>query len=376
MTISAYTANETALNVSADEYGDAKVQRHLGLDLLRVLATYMVMQVHAGEFYYIGSGGTVLNTVDAYWVGLLNSLFRACVPLFVMVSGLFLFPVGDNGKFFRKRFSRVVVPFVIWCALYAVYFHLQGSLTLSGTLVNILKIPLNYGTEVGHLWFVYMLMGIYLFAPVISPWITSASRRSMEGFLALWILSLTAPYIHLYFPEVWGECYWNRTPTLYYFSGFLGYAVLAAYIKRFLMCPGKRDYVLALALILVGYAITAAGFLKRLPVEHAVSSLELTWAFETINVAMIAAGIFLLFKNFQPDDGTGTLWKVVRDISRLSYGMYLAHIMVLNAVQGLMDKHLSSAAVKLPVMAAMTFMLTYLIVKALSLVSRSKWLVG
>jgi surface polysaccharide O-acyltransferase-like enzyme len=56
--------------------------------------------------------------------------------------------------------------------------------------------------------------------------------------------------------------------------------------------------------------------------------------------------------------------------------MYLAHIMVLNAVHGLMDRHLSSAAVKLPVMAAMTFLLTYLIVKALSLVPRSRCLVG
>ena len=33
--------------------------RNHGLDLLRVLACYMVLQVHAGEFYYIADGGLV-----------------------------------------------------------------------------------------------------------------------------------------------------------------------------------------------------------------------------------------------------------------------------------------------------------------------------
>lgn len=375
MTLSVNTRNETALTGRVADYGEPRAQRHLGLDLLRVVATYMVMQIHTGEFYYIGSGGTVLNTPDAYWVGWLNSLFRASVPLFVMISGFFLFPTGDNGRFFRKRFSRVLAPFAVWCVLYAVYFCLQGSVTLRGALINVLKIPVNYGTEVGHLWFVYMLIGLYLFAPVISPWVQSASRRSMEAFLALWALTLTVPYIHLCFPEVWGECYWNRTPTLYYFSGFLGYAVLAAYIKRFLMRPSKADYASGIGLIVAGYAATAAGFLKRLPTERAVSSLELTWAFDTINVAMIALGIFLLFKNVQPN-GNASSWRVVRDISRMSYGMYLAHIMVLNAVHGLMDKHLGSAGVKLPVIAGMTFLATYLVVKALSFIPGSKWLLG
>ena len=32
-----------------------KVRNH-GFDLLRVLACYMVIQVHAGEFFYIGAG--------------------------------------------------------------------------------------------------------------------------------------------------------------------------------------------------------------------------------------------------------------------------------------------------------------------------------
>src|SRR5262252_9188308 len=77
-------------------------RRYFGFDLLRVIATYMVMQIHTGEFEYIGSNG-VIHSNGAWAVGWINSLFRSCVPLFVMISGFFLFPIGDERVFFRKR---------------------------------------------------------------------------------------------------------------------------------------------------------------------------------------------------------------------------------------------------------------------------------
>jgi surface polysaccharide O-acyltransferase-like enzyme len=352
-----------------------KPQRHLGLDLLRIVATYMVMQIHSGEFFYIGAGGTVVNNANSYWVGWLNSLFRCCVPLFIMISGFFLFPV-DERTFYRKRFGRIVSPFLIWCALYAVYYYLRGDTTLPVALVSILKIPVNYGTDVGHLWFVYMLIGIYLIAPVVSPWVVSASRRSMEIFLALWAVSLSLPYIHLIFPAVWGECGWNHTPTLYYFSGFLGYAVLGAYIRRFHMQARSRDYVLAMLLIAAGYAITAFGFLHLLPIEKTIDKLELTWSFDTINVAMTATGFFLLFKNIRPAAVSSRFWKAVASVSPKTYGMYLAHIMLLNTVYWLLNSHIERAAIKLPVFASLTFVSTWLVIQLLSYLPKSKWLIG
>jgi surface polysaccharide O-acyltransferase-like enzyme len=95
--------------------------RHRGFDLLRVIAIYMVMQIHTGEFEYISPTGTVLHTAGSWAVGWTNSLPRVCVPLFVMITGFFLFPIEDERKFFRKRFTRVLIPFVIWCAVYAFY---------------------------------------------------------------------------------------------------------------------------------------------------------------------------------------------------------------------------------------------------------------
>jgi surface polysaccharide O-acyltransferase-like enzyme len=348
--------------------------RHRGLDLLRVIAIYMVMQIHTGEFEYIGSDGSVLHTAGAWAVGWTNSLLRVCVPLFVMITGFFLFPIENEGKFFRKRFTRVLVPFVVWCTIYAFCYYAQGTITLQAALLNIAKIPINYGTEVGHLWFVYMLLAIYLIAPVFSPWVVSASRQSMQLFIMLWGVTLCLPYIHLFFPEVWGECYWNATPTFYYFSGFIGYAVLAAYIKRFWMASSARVDWLGVAMVIVGYGATLGGFLYKLGYEQQVRNLELTWNFTSLNVAVMTAGLFLLFRNLRGSENRA--WRLIADLSRMTYGMYLAHIIVLNAVHAFLAPSLPNPFLRIPVIALTTFVITYAAVKVISLLPWNKYLIG
>ena len=165
----------------------------------------------------------------------------------------------------------------------------------------------------------------------------------MELFLVLWAITLLLPFIHLFVSEVWGECYWNATPTLYYFSGFIGYAVLAAYIKRFWMAPSLRLDWIAIGMVVAGYSVTLAGFLYRLRYEREVKSLELTRNFTTLNVAVMTAGIFLLFRNLRADRGNTLLWRTIDDLSRMSYGMYLAHIIVLNAIHSLVAPLIESA---------------------------------
>lgn len=355
---------------------ELKPERKYGLDILRVIACYMVIQIHTGEFYYIGKGGATLNTTDANWVGWYNSLCRISVPLFVMISGFFLFPTGDSRTFFKKRFTRVAVPFIIWCVFYAVYYFVQGQVSQTATVINILHIPVNYGVEIGHLWFVYMLLGIYLFAPVISPWIVKASRREMEFYLLLWGIAFCIPYIHLVYPEIWGEAYWNHTPMLYYFSGFMGYAVLATYIRRFHLPARAWNYYAGIALVIAGYVMTVSGFIHRLATDKFVSTVELTWGFETINVAMMTAGIFLMAKNIHLTAPSAPGMKLISDISAKSYGIYLGHIMVLNAWQQVLDPRFYTAAIKIPVIAVSTFITTYLIIKFLSYLPKSKWLIG
>ena len=104
-------------------------------------------------------------------------------------------------------------------------------------MLGVCRIPVNFGVEIGHLWFVYMLLGLYLFAPVVSPWIETASRRAMEGYLALWAFTLCIPYVHLVFRSCSANVSGTTRRCSTIFSGFLGYMVLAAYLRRYHAAP-------------------------------------------------------------------------------------------------------------------------------------------
>ena len=107
-----------------------------------------------------------------------------------------------------------------------------------------------------------------------------------------------------------------------------------------------------------------------------MNTLEHTWSFETINVAMVTAGIFVMAKNIRIRNITSPLGKIVLDISAKSYGIYLSHIMVLNVFHSLLDKQFNTAAIKIPLIAISTFITTFLVIKLLSYLPKSKWLIG
>lgn len=351
-----------------------KKDRIVSLDILRVLACFMVVMVHSGEFFYIGNDGSLIRD-NALWVGLYGSLLRSSVPLFVMLSGFLLLPIRYTPSvFYKKRFVRILIPLLIWSVLYAIVPCLLGEYGTGDMLRNLALIPVNFSGKCGHLWYVYMLIGLYLFIPILSPWIQNASKRFEGGFLLVWIFTLLLPYLKVLFPEMLGEAYWNPYSSVYYFSGFIGYLVLGHYLKVHVQLSGKKSLFLGGGLIILGYLITYSGFAYNMKKVPTVEAVELTWRFTTINVAMMAAGIFLIIKNlsFKTAFSKGLL----RDVSRLSFGMYLAHIFILNQLYKLWSMLLPGAMYIIPVLAITTFIVTYLLIKALSFLPHSKFIVG
>ena len=105
-----------------------------------------------------------------------------------------------------------------------------------------------------------------------------------------------------------------------------------------------------------------------------LGEIEIGWRFCTINVAMMAFAIFIVFKKFTCDKGA--VWKVVSDISRVSYGMYLMHIFILTAVFKLTSGYFPSTPACIFGVAIITYVITYLAAKALSYLPGGKYIVG
>lgn len=346
--------------------------RLFSLDLLRVVACYLVMHQHASEFYYVTQTGAVVQNQNTFWIGIITSLGRISVPLFVMISGFFLLPMKDTTPvFFRKRMTRVLYPFLFWCVGYAVFFMFYRGDTLSQMGLNILQIPVNFGVDVGHLWYIYMLIGLYTLVPVLSPWLRSCSKKELQFYLWIWAFTTLLPYIHLLFPGICGECFWNPTPMLYYFTGFVGYLLLGYYIKAY----GSLSVAKSLLLVVVGYAVTASVYCSRIYQVTHVSDLELSWSFCSLNVVMMTYGVFSLFKAINCSrENAVTRW--ISDVSAKSYGMYLAHIMVLDLYFLFFGHTFSTTLVSVPLLAVLTFFTIYLVIKLLSYLPKSKYWLG
>ena len=241
------------------------------LDWLRFIACFMVILVHCIEPFYLGGpeGTYIASMSDAFWVTAINSALRPCVPLFVLASSYLLFPVkSDTGTFFRKRFTRVVIPFVIWSLLYIfIPPFVPGAKT---DIASDLKaIPFNFVmTASGHLWFVYMLLGVYLVMPMLSPWIEKISRKGERNFLILWAFTTILPLFRPLAETVtgttalWGECPWNPFGTFYYVSGFVGFLVLGHYIRTY---AGEVSWKKTLAYAAYLIPWTPSAPLSRLP---------------------------------------------------------------------------------------------------------------
>lgn len=371
------TLNDLPKSLNSGNTQTKPKQRYFGIDILRVFSCYMVMQIHSGECYFFDEHGVREGTAP-FWIGIYNSMFYSCVPLFIMISGYLLLPVKtDIRTFLKTRFTRILFPFFFWSTIYSFYYLIIKRIDVKQCILNIPKILVNYGVEIGHLWYIYMLIGIYLFAPIISPWIKEATINQFFYFLSFWFLSLFLNYIHLVFPKIWGECSWNNTPMLQSFTGHFGYAVLGSFIKIHLDSNEKYNfYWLGFLLLAFGYAITAIifeyeyCFIKINGPDH----IELSTNYSTFNIAMMTCGFFLILRRIQCNNKI--VVNVVKDIALKSYGMYLAHMIFLEQFQQLIDPECKKPYFFIPIIAICTYIVTYIVIKMISYVPYSKYLIG
>lgn len=375
-------------------------QHIVWIDWLRVTACLLVVVAHCVDpFMAQFETNPEAFVTAAFW----GSSTRACVPLFLMVSAVLLLPVGEPmGLFYRKRIGRVVWPLAVWSLVTPVLFYLyvqysgtthpgiisMGVETFGGaaTAAKMGTWLLNFNYDIIPFWYLYMLVGIYLILPIVSPWLREASKKDLQIFLGLWLASMCVPYLALAAPALgyvgnyghfglFGECTWNPYGTFYYFSGFLGYAVLAFYWKRFpLTWSMARRVKVAVPLFLVGYAVTAYGFLKVpefFPGDFA--ALEIPWFFCSPNVCAMTVAVYLIF--------TGIKSKPRRWLSQLAgltFGVYLTHFIFVHITYDWFIERLDflPPALQIPVMGVTAFILSAGLVWFLSRFSGRRYFIG
>lgn len=321
-------------------------KRIIWLDFVKFIAISMMIAVHCTD------NVTPTERSEAWynlWGSFYGSFMRPAIPLFVMVTGALLLPVKENiSTFYTKRLTRLVIPFIVWSVLYNLFPWITGLLGLSPTIINdffawaepdqsfsgalhnILMIPFNFSMLAVQMWYVYLLIGLYLYIPFFSAWVKQASVKEQKIFLTLWFISLFIPYLREYLTkDLWGTCSWNEFGLLYYFAGFNGYLLLGYYIKNndINFSWGKLA-VIGIPSFIIGYCITFLGFksITAIPGQPA-ELVELFFTYCSPNVLLMTLPIFLVIKknHFK----SVTIRRFAINISTCTLGIWMSHYLFL-----------------------------------------------
>lgn len=298
-------------------------------DRLRNLATVLVITIHV-------AGPVAHNTTEYqtwYWwsANLWDSFSRPSVPLFIMLSGFLLlgkdYPLGN---FLKKRFIRVAIPWVVWSIVYIIYNYLaHGSpATIKEALLQFVENKVHY-----HLWFIYLILGLYLTYPILRPWARSARDEDFWYFFALaalgtWVYKILYQFygigLGLYF-----ELFTNQVGT-FVLGYYLGAKFTATGAPGELIRPWavnrKQLFWISTALIVLGTAATAYGTYWA-STTHGNTFHPYFYDYLTPNVGLNAMGWFIFAQiMFQKP----ALLDFEKEFASASFGIYFIHVLVLD----------------------------------------------
>jgi len=174
------------------------------------------------------------------------------------------------------------------------------------------------------MWYIYLLIGLYLYLPVFSAWVEKASEKAKLWFLLAWGVSTLLPYYYQFVsPYVWGGCSWNSFNMFYYFAGFNGYLLLGHYLRNHDWSLNKILLV-GIPMFLIGYVVTFFGFryVTALP-EYSEELLELFFTYCSLNVVMMTVPVFLLMKKV--DVRSEKIKSLLANLTTCGFGIYMVH---------------------------------------------------
>ena len=333
----------------------------------RVLATVCVVLLHvASSVLY--KYNQVPNS--HWWIGnVYDSFVRFSVPLFLMITGaLLLGKQHDYPIFLKKKVLRIFLPFVFWTTIYIGYNFLEppqfnGKLASQSNFEWILQ-QAKEGSSY-HLWYMYMLLGIYVAMPLLAKIIAKVRKLYLELFLLTWVLfiSLSASYTSN------SNFEWN----LWYYLGYLGYVVLGYYLS-IINTKSKRVSTLAVITFTIGLFVTFYGTFYY--TDKTGVFCKNYYSYLIPNVLLMATSVYVLLKN--ADIKLNGVLKTARNIiDKHSYGIYLSHILVLNyLIMYGVDWNLIHPLIGIPLTTIITLIVSVAIVYLISKVPLGKYISG
>ncbi len=294
-----------------------------GLDALRILAVLWVVGIHVtGETVQEGALG---------WAGYaLRVTIAACVPLFVMMTGALNLSPGAHRHgprtFLIRRARRIVPALVVWSTVYLLFSTLTADVELN--LATVVDQILTGETYV-HLYFLWLIAGVYLLAPVVQPFLGAGDEPRRAWILGisamLWTaLVIAAPLLTRAFnPE--RERVLVVEGSLTYGLLFLGYFLVG---RAIMLSPPSRR----IAVALLAGCIPLIAVMTILEAKNADHPLLSIWRVSYTAPLLMAYSVMF----FAAWVSLTSSWRMegawahrLRTLAEATFGVFLVHFLVM-----------------------------------------------
>ncbi len=290
-------------------------------DLIRVIAIALVILVHCSGFPYAIQGEITPTVVMDWFTADVYSAFGYLgVPLFVMLSGALLLEPAKADEpmrvFFKKRFNRIAFPMMFWTAAYFAWGYYVHGRPL--TLFNISQGLLTGSYD--HLWFLYLLLGLYLVTPILRVLVKFIDRRKFVLLLSLWFVgTVVTPTIHTFTTLTFN-------PVVFVFMDWVGYFILGI----FLLQTKVRSWIIYLAATLGILTAVLGDWLITATLGEAYTGFF--HGYLSFDIIIASAALFILLITIPPrrvETRYKSVNRVIHWIGQNTLPIYLIHIMVL-----------------------------------------------
>jgi len=341
-------------------------------DLLRIFAVIAVIVIHL-SYNYLSS----VNVHTSTWMVLnvYNGLLQWVVPVFVMLSGMFMLDPKRGlpySKLFFHNILHIVICLAFWGGVYAIvgYVSAGGRFTWWGlwnAILNALKGNTHY-----HLWFLYIVIGLYLVTPVLRAFVRGAGRRDLHYFFLLCFLfaSLLPMAFRLWPGYTAGLKLWYDQLKLHLVMGYVGYYVAGYYLKEYTI--SRLAEALWYVVGVIGAIVTVWGTASWS--RGAGAFTDFFYGYTTPNVAVYAVAIVVLFRYVLGVSDERSRRQRLSRAARISLGVFLVHELFLMLLRYCSITVLSFTTVAaIPLLTALVFLLSYALAWLLSKIPFLGW---
>ena len=286
-------------------------KRILWIDLLRITGIIGVMLMHivGNTKNTFGNLQEQANNIYSF----ICIIAEYAVPLFIMISGAMFLRKGiiSYKEMFNKYIKKIIISLIFFGTIMIIIEEFYTTKTINTSIIKTIIIKLLTGDLWAHMWYLYLIIGLYLITPVLTRITNNIEKKEFTIFLTiLFILTIILNTINNYLNII---IIFNSISI----SGYIFYYFYGYYLYKYDI--SKKYKIITYLLSFLSF-ICILFIVKNKP----DTLLEYTSFIPFI----ISSSIFISLKNNQFNKCT----KLITSIGTHSYGIYIIHQFYINII--------------------------------------------